>query len=112
VLTPLDTARAAYVWRLRLACPDLDQRLGDVHGLVEALLDVSTGADAGVDLLEARARYARCVRAALPSIDDQLAELAELCTWLSRRDLDRRCPYLAASHHTIRKEVSSPHAAC
>jgi hypothetical protein len=81
MLSPLATARAEYAWRLRQVCPDFEQQLQDVHGMVDAVLD-SAGAEQVAALIEARTQYARCLRTERSGLDEQLAELAGLCTWL------------------------------
>jgi hypothetical protein len=86
MLSPLATARAEYAWRLRQACPDLEQQLQDVHGMVDVVLD-SAGAEQAEALIEARARYAQSLRTERSGVDERLAELAGLCTWLFAADL-------------------------
>jgi hypothetical protein len=88
VLSRLATARAEYAWRLRQAYPDLEQQLLDVYGVVDTVLDRADRVDG---LIEARARYVQCLWTEWPGLDDQLAELAGLCTWLFAADLAGGC---------------------
>ncbi len=85
-LSPLDTARASYLWRLRQAYPDLEAQLADVNIVLDRVLSVP-GRPPDDSLALARAIYIDRLRGSGRGIDDQIADLARACSQLYVADL-------------------------
>jgi hypothetical protein len=78
-VTPLQVARAAYLWQLRLHSmqPASDGRLGGVEVAFQWLLELETGG-LNADLLRTRAGYIAELYAAHLGADAEIADLAAL----------------------------------
>ena len=90
-LTPLEVARANYVWRLQCEHDTLDKRLADLRGIFQWLLQIHAG-DTTTSLLRARAGYVAEIYAAKHDLDAEIAELAKLHHDLIAAELDRGSP--------------------
>ena len=74
-VTPLQAARAAYLWRLHADRGELENRLADLEVVFRWLLQVQAG-EQTADLLRARATYVAELAGAGLRFDAEIADLA------------------------------------
>lgn len=95
-LSPLDSARAAYLWRLQGVHPTVDEQLVDVLHVFATLLGQPPCPSTNL-LDEARAAYLARV-SHLPDRDDRLRDLARVVAPLLLAHRRRQAPDLSGPH--------------